>query len=247
MLATRLKLEPNACINSSGTSTGNGVLSSLSSAVLLLGNISKSHNPEDIFNPENTTMPNDWVFRDEFVVIYHGAIEENRRLKELILAMRQTDDNICLFLLGGGSILDELKELSESEKLKKRIYFHPVVPYRDVPKYLKAANVGIIPIPDSLWFKVSMPIKLLEYMAMGLPVIAPRVQPINEVLEKGGDLLTYKVCGEKVNSVDVTRAINRAYKLWGKNGLSIRNRLIVLKKYSWKIQAENIHKYLCNL
>jgi glycosyltransferase involved in cell wall biosynthesis len=51
---------------------------------------------------------------------------------------------------------------------------------------LAKAHVGVLPFPDEEKFQVSSPIKLFEYMAAGLPVLATRIACHTDVAGDGG-------------------------------------------------------------
>jgi glycosyltransferase involved in cell wall biosynthesis len=52
---------------------------------------------------------------------------------------------------------------------------HDAVPHEQIPQWLAKAHLGALPFPDEEKFRVSSPIKLFEYMAAGLPVMATRI------------------------------------------------------------------------
>ncbi|MCU1428493.1 MAG: hypothetical protein JWL83_2493 [Actinomycetia bacterium] len=47
-----------------------------------------------------------------------------------------------------------------------------VKPYDDLPSYLRVIDVGIVPYDDSAFNRASFPLKTLEYLAAGRPVVA---------------------------------------------------------------------------
>ena len=65
-------------------------------------------------------------------------------------------------------------------------------PYADLPAYVRGFDVGIIPYVDNDWIRAVDPLKLLEYLAAGIPVV---VSPIPEA-QKYGDVVTVAPLGE---------------------------------------------------
>jgi teichuronic acid biosynthesis glycosyltransferase TuaH len=50
--------------------------------------------------------------------------------------------------------------------------------YRELPSYLRAIDVGLVPYTDSAFNRASFPLKTLEYLAAGRPVVATRLPAI---------------------------------------------------------------------
>lgn len=73
------------------------------------------------------------------------------------------------------------------------------VPYADVPRFINAMDICVI--PNATWY--GSPTKLFEYGAMAKPVVAPRLPPIQEVIEHGVSGLLF----EPGNQADMIRQI----------------------------------------
>src|SRR5262249_57589174 len=76
------------------------------------------------------------------------------------------------------------------------IFFAGALPHERMPAALAAADVGVAPFdigahgPLSLGFYWS-PLKIFEYMASGLPVVAPRIDRIPSLVEDGVEGVLY--------------------------------------------------------
>ena len=70
-------------------------------------------------------------------------------------------------------------------ELNPNIYQTGHIAYQDLPKFLSAAQVGIIPFrTDSDYLRYSAPIKVYEYLSSGRPVVAspiPELQPLADL------------------------------------------------------------------
>jgi glycosyltransferase involved in cell wall biosynthesis len=124
----------------------------------------------------------------DFVLIYSGRINREKGIKELTEAMKELTDypNIKLLVIGSsffGNATDDdafCKELREStKKIQDRIFFTGFIPYKDVPSYLKLADLAIVP---SMWDE-AFGLTVLEAMATGLPLITTRSGGIPEICE----------------------------------------------------------------
>ncbi|MFV0316437.1 MAG: glycosyltransferase [Microthrixaceae bacterium] len=59
--------------------------------------------------------------------------------------------------------------------------------YEDLPAYLQAMDVGLVPYTDSAFNRASFPLKTLEYLASGVPVVATDLPAIGQL---GTDLIS---------------------------------------------------------
>jgi glycosyltransferase involved in cell wall biosynthesis len=72
---------------------------------------------------------------------------------------------------------DEYKDNLVKEILKLNLdisnfIFHDQMPHSEVPKVLAQVDIGLLPYPESIYNSERFPIKVLEYAAAGLPIIA---------------------------------------------------------------------------
>jgi glycosyltransferase involved in cell wall biosynthesis len=71
--------------------------------------------------------------------------------------------------------------------LDRRVHFLPPVPSADVIAAASTADIGVSPIVDvGLNYRWSLPNKLFQYMAAGLPVVASDFPQVREVVEGAG-------------------------------------------------------------
>lgn len=132
-----------------------------------------------VFNSEKSSWDRLRVRRElkigsRFLLIHHGVLGMQRGLSELIEAtrmVRETRDDVLLMLLGKGRGEQGLRELVRSSKLEGVVLFHGPVPYEEVPRFIAAADAGVVPLPDQAQWRYQAPTKVLEYMAMGKPMI----------------------------------------------------------------------------
>lgn len=118
---------------------------------------------------------------EAFVVGFVGSIFEWHRVDALISAVskaQQQVNNICVLVVGSGSILNRLKTQAESELLAGSFHFTGQVSQEAVLGYIR--NMSVAAIPNSHWY--GSPVKLFEYGAMGVPVIAIGNGPVREIL-----------------------------------------------------------------
>lgn len=126
----------------------------------------------------------DWlaedVTRDERYICYTGSLYKWKGIDVLIAAMGFLPEE-TLLVAGGGRRLSELKDMTERMGLKN-IIFTGEVRHRSVPEILAHAKMAVLPNINSGSSAFSSPLKLFEYMAFGLPIVASDIQAFREVL-----------------------------------------------------------------
>jgi glycosyltransferase involved in cell wall biosynthesis len=101
--------------------------------------------------------------------------------------LQETDPDIALLLIGDGQHRTEL-ERQVTELGLRSVIFTGSAPYERMPDYLSACDAGVVLSAGSAAFHYS-PVKLREYMACGLPVIAHAVGELEKTLDDGTDAL----------------------------------------------------------
>ena len=73
----------------------------------------------------------------------------------------------------------------------ERIHVTPEpVPFERIPDELRAAHIGVVPTLHDRFTELLLPVKLLEYVHMGLPVVASRLPGISSYFSEA-DLHEY--------------------------------------------------------
>ncbi len=79
-----------------------------------------------------------------------------------------------------------IRDAGASERVELRGY----VPYAEVPAQLREAAVALLPLPDEPVARYfTSPLKLFDYMAAGVPIVASDLPAIREVLRHGENAL----------------------------------------------------------
>jgi glycosyltransferase involved in cell wall biosynthesis len=121
---------------------------------------------------------------------WHGAIHLVEAIK--VLRSRGRKD-IGALLIGDGPELPRARAAAEGIDT---IVFTGAIPHDRMPAALASADIGVAPFdigahaPLSLGFYWS-PLKMFEYMASGLPVVAPAVDRIPSLVESGKEGVLY--------------------------------------------------------
>jgi glycosyltransferase involved in cell wall biosynthesis len=168
-------------------------------------------------------------------ICYIGGITSNRGIAELIDALDFVDD-VKLILAGKFSDNDFEAEL-KSKKNWSKVDYRGVQNRAGISKVLSDSSIGIVTLHPANNFLESLPIKMFEYMAAGLPVIISNFPLWMEIVEESN-------CGVSVdplNPVAIAKKINEMFtdfdKLYemGKIGCEI-----VKTKYNWGIESQKL-------
>lgn len=119
------------------------------------------------------------------VIGFVGSLKPWHGVDILIQAFaraHRADPRLFLLIVGEGPQLEHLRSETQRQGLSDHIYFCGAVPHHLVPKYIALMNIAVAPYRHQTRFYFS-PLKILEYMAMGKPVIATRQGQITELIE----------------------------------------------------------------
>jgi len=115
-------------------------------------------------------------FNDSDIVLFFmGWLYEFSGLGEVALELtekRWRDSRIKMLILGEGELWDDLCRIRDEGGLADRIILEPWRAYSEVPKYVLASDICILPAHKNEIMMNIVPIKMYEYLAAGRPVIA---------------------------------------------------------------------------
>lgn len=198
----------------------------------------------DLFQPKDRVPMFHQQPDDSFVVMYHGALAENRGLFETIQAMvyvKKKFPNIKLLIIGKGLAYEMLVQKVKGQNLTDVIRFREAVDYYQMPGYIAQADVGIIPLPDEECWRVSSPLKLFEYLAMAKPVIVSLIAAHTTILNGCPAAIWLKSTSPK----DIAEGIITAYSLRDQfNQMGLKGREFVLGQFSWEHQVSHLEEFL---
>ena len=119
-------------------------------------------------------------------VVFAGAMYYHRGLDVLLKTIPLVIEKIPdakFVLLGSGTEMDKLKEIVSKNKLDNSVEFKGWIEREKIPENIADASIGIGPLRLTEVTSRALPIKVLEYMAVSLPLIAQKGTLPNDVLE----------------------------------------------------------------
>jgi len=184
---------------------------------LSLFNISKQKNPKKI--------------------VFAGAMYYHRGLDILLevipIVLKKTPD-AKFVLLGSGAELEKLKKIVLANNLEKSVEFKGWIEREKIPENISDASIGIGPLRLTDVTSRALPIKVLEYMAVSLPIIAKKGTLPEDVLinEKNG----YFIDGVEDLAEKIILLLNEPKKVQNMGNES----LDMVQKFSWNNVVKNI-------
>lgn len=111
-------------------------------------------------------------------LVYLGTLNPNRRLEIAIDALalvRRDGLNARMLFIGAPDYpadMEKLQRHAANAGVAEHVEFTGFLPQAEALELASRADIGLSPIPRSPIFEVGSPTKLVEYMALGLPVVA---------------------------------------------------------------------------
>jgi glycosyltransferase involved in cell wall biosynthesis len=122
----------------------------------------------------------------EFVMLYVGTIGGRHRGLETVIralpSVRERVDDPRFLVVGTGPYTDRLRAVSRRLGVADLVTFTGWVDFEELPGYVAASDVGLVPHRNNLHTATTIPHKLTQYMAVGTPVITSDVVPLERIV-----------------------------------------------------------------
>lgn len=175
----------------------------------------------------------------EKIVLYTGHLYKWKGAQTLLDAAAYI--NAKVYFLGGTK--EDINIFKDKVKIKNlnNVYLLGHKPHDEMPKYMKSADILVL--PNSKDSKISKyytsPMKLFEYLASGVPIVASDLPSIREILLEEEaiwvDADNYKSLAKSINVLleddELNKKISKNYKK-------------KILGYSWENRAKNIINFI---
>jgi glycosyltransferase involved in cell wall biosynthesis len=180
-----------------------------------------------------------------FRLVYHGTLAKRLGIDITIQAVAKLIDkilNLEFYIFGTGDNVEELMELSKRLKLEKYVLFRRFVPLESLASILNSMHVGVVANRKNVATELMLPVKMLEYIALNIPIVAPRLKTIQYYFTD--DMVSYF---EPDNVDSLVDAVWYAYNNKAERIKKAENAKRFLEKYGWethKWDLINLYKSL---
>lgn len=142
----------------------------------------------DLFKPKdvNNRKPQ---FDNKLVVGFVGFCREWHKLDEVLMTLNEHDNKSLFFLVvGDGPAIPELNALAKKLDFEDRFHVTGLVGRDEMPLWLDQIDIAL----QSSVTPWASPLKMLEYMAKGLTILAPKAPNIEELITHDDTALLFK-------------------------------------------------------
>jgi glycosyltransferase involved in cell wall biosynthesis len=174
---------------------------------------------------------------DNFVLVYHGTIDENFGLDVVIRAVALLRDRIPglrLRVYGEGIQLPAVQELTRELDLVDRVWFSGrFYPMEQLLRCIGEADAGVVPIRRDAFRDLTHSNKMYDLISMRKPVIISRTRAVEAYF---GDECFQMF--ESGNEVDLARAIEELHADPDLRERLVRRATEVSQRYRWVYQSK---------
>lgn len=147
--------------------------------------------------------------------LYLGTLSKERRLQQILLAvhrMLSETDRFRVVFLGPDTAERFYHDLVDELELGSVVTIKPSMPYEDIPREMAGYDVALAYVPDRpAHWHYHPTLKVLEYRALGMPVIASDNEPNRDVVEDGVNGLLVQNSIESLAEAMLRFVIDRAF------------------------------------
>jgi len=117
------------------------------------------------------------------IIIYQGAINVNRGIEQMVLAMLHLENTI-LYIAGAGDISEKIKTLIETNNLSQKVKMLGRIPLEKLHNYTVQADLGLSLEEDAgLNYRFALPNKLFDYIQAEVPVLVSNLPEMKNLVE----------------------------------------------------------------
>lgn len=169
--------------------------------------------------------------RKSYSVIYTGGIQKGRGIQtviDAIPAIKKIIPNILFVIVGDGYATSYFKEMVREKGVDDCVLWTGWIPHEELYSYIHDSKIGVIPHFSNEHVNSTIPNKLFDYMALGLPVLVSNALPLERIVREEKCGLSYE-SGDESALQQALLEIYKSETAFGKNGKEA-----VFRSYNWK-------------
>jgi len=188
---------------------------------------------------------------DDLLVVYQGSgINPGRGAMALINAMSMLE-KVRLIITGSGDMIEELRRVVNERGLNKDIIFLPRMRWEEMMGFTMCCDAGLSLDPDNcINQRFSLPNKLFDYIAAGIPAVVSPLPEVSAVVDKYGcglvlsDVTPYAIAGilERLKDDSSLRSALKENALAARLELNWEKESVIEKEFFRNVFKENQKK-----
>lgn len=119
---------------------------------------------------------------DGLRLVYHGTVTRRLGIDLVIRAvarLRGRGEEMKFFIFGNGEDLEDFAQLSRELGVDDAVIFNrKFIPMEELIPVLRTMDIGVIGNRRSVAADYMLPVKMMEYAILGIPVVVPRLKTI---------------------------------------------------------------------
>lgn len=117
------------------------------------------------------------------MVIYQGAVNVNRGIEQMVLAMLYLENTI-LYIAGSGDIFQEIEQLIKTNNIADKVKLLGRIPLEKLHNYTEQADLGLSLEEDAgLNYRFALPNKLFDYILAEIPVLVVNLPEMEKLVK----------------------------------------------------------------
>ncbi|MGC9060390.1 MAG: glycosyltransferase family 4 protein [Thermoplasmata archaeon] len=151
-------------------------------------------------------------------IVFAGNMTEYFDFDALLDAVKKLD-GVELHIYGDGIKMPYVKKKAEDLGILDRTIFHGYIPHKKLIEELPEFSIGIVPPKNTIFTKLGLGNKSIEYTLCGLPVVAAELPGIRSVFDENcfyfyrpgnANSLAYEISSVLSNPVNAIEKVKRA-------------------------------------
>ena len=141
-----------------------------------------SNSPSD---DEKTKILQEFGISDDKIIVWYVGTVSSMREMDIYISTYADDiknhPHIHFFIVWGGDGLDAMKDIVQKSWLEDQFSFTGKMKQSELIPYMHVFDYGWCHLPDIFVFRNSFPLKILEYMAVWLPILASDIKAHQDI------------------------------------------------------------------
>lgn len=169
-----------------------------------------------------------------FRVVFNGTIVERHGLDtaiDAVMSLKVRIPKIRFDIYGDGDYADRIRGRIAALGIDSYVAFHGFIHIAELSNIIRQSDVGVIPNRLNVFTDINFPVRIFEYLALSIPVIAPKTRGILDYFTPD-DLLMF----EPGNPADLAEKIYFVYAEPQKAQDIIKKGREIYKQHRWALQ-----------